>query len=1195
MRAVPLLPNSPELRALRGKEPLQGWVSLFARRDPERAKRYEYALHLFLGYPDPGGNRPSWASSYLRQSPQTVRVYRFAVAEFFEFMARWRGKVVAPHEVTRKDALDYGEWLLNRGKEGQQYARFQFSLDVERLKDGDRQDDLAVYDAVAHLGRARLPDIARAIGLGTRRRHPPGDADPPNFPIESKWLTDRLLALMQEKILIRSPRYADLREDTPLAGKDADHPVDPNLFVYAVRPLTPCSRSTVAARLSALSSFWTIMQRGENTAEKPLLHYNVFEEAVEAASKGLAQEKRTSSLSRRPTAELVHKILEAAAGVKLVDYRNVALLWFLLLTGARVSEALGCRRSVPPTEADRLRYPGWLDLTSTPPVVFLRVKGGAMRRIALPKQVLTMLQAFWAELGKRAPEGMSPSDPSYRYRLLATQPDAPLFPSLYLWGRNREVATEDRYGRWSYKKGLGQPAIAMLLGRLSDKAGLGREERRKIHPHGFRHLAAEAMVEGGKPVREVQYILGHRSIVTTEGYLPDVVDVARTSGEREILDWLARKGVRPSAGPPPPAPAPPAPGAEVRAIRTYGQEVLEEERAAARPRPMEAEFEELEPAPPPFPECRVVFVDAECPPRPPGLPDGAPAAPPAPRLLPGPAPLPGAVSAVDAGSPPSPLEPYRQMAQGQKPSDLVWSSVPQARFIEAHYPELPQRVGLGKESLLPWWNKDAPLPWPVLSPLQAYPEVKTTGFVAALEALYDEWARESPSKSLSLALWYFYLGSVTAGVEAKMEGAYSWVSFNALAQIGADLRAHDNDWLLAWFRNNAPLFAVAQRRFAAIPKPYPGEEPDAYWDRIQSEARVGSLIPTTPEIPEWFYEDDPVKSIYDRDPKEWKAFAAWLAKLTGAEESARRKAERDEQVDYIERATEAEEARAKGLLEEYYGYLDEWAKVGPSERRGLVEQMERLAKSIKESFGITVPTTPPQGSVRERIERLLQKAFPDRVPPPRKNILGDARMFRPDAFHVDDKAKTIRHTPDFKARFAKEHFKKDSECVMRRVARALWEKAKPVAFQKAPRKLTHPEEQRELFITLLSVMSYVVPCPPDIEQALLRAGVKAARPSEIAAAVEDRIVAIAGGAEPVTELDEMALDILESYFEHVPDISPDVASQLAIQQARRERRRTQTAEEAKEKAAARKRKLVPNVGQVLPHPLHLVAASFWPV
>lgn len=1185
MRAVDLLPNSGELRALRGKDPLTGWVSLFSRRDPERAKRYQYALSLFLGYPAPGGARPEWASAYIGRSPGTVREYRYAVAEFFEFIARWKKKIVPPHEVTRRDAFDYADWLLHRGAPG--FPQYAFSLDVERLRDGDRDDHLAIFQAVEQIGKPHLNEIARNLPRSVRSRWPSGEGDPPNYPIQRQWLVDSLLELMRQKLIVRSPRLADVREDSPRAGKDADHEVDPELYVYAVRPLSPCSRSTVNKRLAALSSFWSVMQKGENTADKALLQYNVFEDALQASAKGLRQEKRTASLGKRPTAELILRILDAAAGDKLAQRRNVALLWFLLLTGARIEEALGLRRGEPSTEKERKIYPGWLELGADPPAIVVRRKGGRMQRLAMPSHATIALKDFWAELAKRG-DGQRPDEPGYRYQLLATQPDAPVFPSLYFWGRNQPIVLEDKYGQLSYRKSLGQPAVAMLLQRLCDKAGFTATERRRIYAHGFRHIAAQAMVEGGKPIREVQAILGHASVATTEGYLPDM-DEVRVSGQREVLDWLASKGAKVT---PPGTAAPPPPRKPPAVLQTYGKEVPAEEPMAARPRPkvVDATFEEEA-----YPECRVVMVDVECPPRPPGLPDGAPAAPMAPKLLMPPPSAPGQVTAVGDESAPS-LDPYRDMAEGRKPKDLVWSGKPQAKFIEKHYPELPHRVGLGTESLLVWWNKDAPLPWPILAPVQAYPEVKTTGFVAQLEALYDEWM-ETPSKAMALALWYFYLGSVTAGIEGKMAGAYSWVSFNAMANPGGDLRAHDSDWLLAWFRQNAPLFAVAQRRFSAIPKPLPHEEPDAYWERIRVDTRVGSMIPTTPDIPEWFYEKDPVRSLYDRDPKEWEAFRKWIATLTGAVESERRSQERAEQADYVEGCSEAEQERAKGLLEQYYGYLDDWSKSGPREKPQLRDQMERLRKVLSLSFNISVPTEPPKGSVADRIERMLRKAFPGRPPPPRKNILGDARMFRPEAFRINDKAHTVTHEPAFKESFAQEHFGRDSECVMRRVARALWEKARPTVLGEKPRVLTHPEEQRELFITLLAVMAYVVPCPPEVEAAMLRAGVRVAKPSDVSQAVEDRIRSIAGGAPVETELDEIALDILESYLEQVPDVSPDVAEALAIQQARRDKRREAAGERAEEKAAARRKRLTPNalhVGRVLPHPLHLVAAGFWP-
>lgn len=1182
-----LTPNRPELRALRGKEPLTGWVSLFARRDPERAKRYEQALSLFLGYRDPGGPKPDWADpSYLERSPKTLRAYRFAVAEFFEFVARAHGKIVAPHEVTRRDAFDYAEWLLHRGKGGS-HARFDFSLAEERLKDGDTDDELAVFEAVKG-GARRLSEVARVLPASVRRAHPSplrsGDVD-------AAWLEDRLRWLMQKKLLVRSPSYAVLREEKPRAGLGQE--VDPDTYVYAVKRLEPCARATAYVRLAALSAFWRILQKGENNAAHALLDYNVFEDALSAAAKGLGDLKHESSVSRRPTPELIARLFSAAKGSRLPDKRNLALLWTLLLCGTRIDETLNLRRAEPPTESERKRYPGWLDLSTDPPSFVVRRKARRVQRLAVPPYVLSALKELWAALAERG-AGARPDEPAYRCQLLVTQPDAPLFPSLALWGRNSPLLTENRYGQWSYRKALGQPAVAMLLERLAVRAGMTELERRRIHPHGFRHAAAEGMLFGGMGIRDVQAILGHRSIQTTEDYLPDA-DVSKVNGQAAVLEWLEKKGQKPAA----PAEERPAPR-PLAVIETAGAEVTPLPRQAAARGPIEAEFEP-EPAEV-LPECRVVVIESECPPRPYGVPEDAPFGPGAPKmplLPPGrPEGRPRAVTEVGAlGSSANPVGPYEELERGRKPSDLVWSGRPKAVFLEEHYPALPERFGLGKQSLLVWWNKDAPLPWPVLAPVQAYPELETGGFLAGLERLYDEWVDESPTKAQALAQWYFYLGSVTAGLEHRLGGAYSWVSFNAEATVGEDLRAHDSAWLLGWFRQNAALFTVAQRRYAAIGKPLPGEETEAYWERIREPAQVASLIPTVPKLPEWFFEDDPVRAIYERDPEEWKAFARWISGLTGASASEERERERLEQRDWTDRCREAEHARAQGLLEQYYSVLDDFLRAqSPHEKTALRSELEALAAVLEKAYGIVIPKSSERHA--ERIDRLLGKAFPDRPARPRKNVLGDARMFRPEAFRIDSSAHTIRHTAEFRRVFAAEQYGRDSECIMRRVARALWEKVRDVRYGKEKPKLTPAEEQRELFVTLLATMAFVVPCPADVEAALRAGGKRSLRPAEIARFVEERMRQAASGARPETEIDEVAQDIVESYLEHLPaEVEPALRAEIAHQQAARPRH-----DDPEKKAARRRGRFEPNVAalhanaaRVLPHPLRLVASSFWPV
>ncbi len=61
--------------------------------------------------------------------------------------------------------------------------------------------------------------------------------------------------------------------------------------------------------------------------------------------------------------------------------------------------------------------------------------------------------------------------------------------------------------------GLAAKTISMKIGQASRKAGV------KIHTHGMRHKFATDILERGGNIRAVQKLLGHESLVTTEGYL----------------------------------------------------------------------------------------------------------------------------------------------------------------------------------------------------------------------------------------------------------------------------------------------------------------------------------------------------------------------------------------------------------------------------------------------------------------------------------------------------------------------------------------------------------------------------------------------------------------------------------------------------------------------------------------------------
>lgn len=1160
-----LEPNVPQLRPFRDKDPLRSWVTQFSRRDPQRAARYLDALQQYLGF-EIEGRGPAPHGPYSRMSPETRRLYAFALAEFFEFVARERGRLVPPHEVRRSDAYSYAEWLTMRGRQGPQYRRWQFSLEAEKLRDGDREDELAIYESLQALGKAKLSEIARRLPRRVRRAHEPTTTQTTTVLVDELWLQSRLLWLMEQRVVTRSPTMVELRREDPRAGF-SESPVDPDTYTYTCVSVEPVSRATVALRLSALSGFWRVLQQGENESEKALLDYNVFDEALRSVQKNLRSETALRGREKRPDEDLVRRIIAALEGRGLVTHRNRALVWFLLLTGTRISETLQIRRAEPRTAHDRELYPSWIDLTGRRPAVRLRRKGGKMQRIALPAQVLDELEAFWRALEERVPERPDPLLRTYRYKLLL-EPDAPLFPPLSLWGKNEITAAGDpEWGQWLYKKPLHRTAITMMLCRAAKKAGLTDAERRRIHPHGFRHFAASSMVRGGKPIREVQAILGHSSVQTTEQYADEDLEIDRLDGSAEVLARI-RPGV----------PTAPTPTAIEPIVDTYAEDVDQELE--------EEDFEEL-------PEA----ARRE--------PDELPELPAAPEVIPDAAYVvaPDAEALVEVGRAVAgggPVGPYADLAAGRKPSDLTWSGTPQSRWIAEHYPALPRGTGIGKESLLVWWNKDAPLPWPVLAPYQAYPEVwSNEGFLAKLQRLYDDWAMTRPTATLSLAMWLHYMGNVTVGLEERMNASYSWVSFNAEATIDEDLRAHDDEWLVAWFRINAHTFTVAKKRFESIPYPTPGETREEYWQRVRGDMNVAGSVPAARlELPEWFLERDPVKTIFERDAKEWGCFVRWIEGLTGKRSSDVRTEHADEQTDYYEGEEEADYKRARGLAEEFFSLIDEvYGRTRPDrdERQRLLDEVDAIRKVLSEEYDIDLPRAATSRRA-ERVDDALRKRFPRRTPPKATgSVLGDARLFDPCAFRVDSQAHTIRHDEDFRRRFAREHGGLDSECIMRRIARSLWERVRVwecAHLQTGGLQGRTPREAtRDLWVTMLAQLAWIVPCPPDIERAMVTAGYRGPSPQEVSDYLRDLIEQLAEGRRPRTPVEDAMSDAVALYQEEMAAREPPPAP---------ERPRAGTHEgESVRRREGRKRRLRRNqpdtMGNELPHPLRLVAALYWPV
>lgn len=548
-------PNLSALALLRGKEStttLQGWTEAFGEGNPAVAERYRQALVRFIGPGNPGD--AEWTSYIGHLSPNTRKSYAFAIAEFFEWIARKYGRPVAPHAVRRQDTFDYVNFLANR----------PFTLEREKIADGDHDSRLAIYDAVVSLGGHGVSqdDIAKAITPAVI----PDDLSTQKALEWKDRLARELGRMVLHDLLVRSPTLDELRRDNAqtgitrrwveIGGRGKVDLVD--LYRYSKPPARGVKRTTIAARVAALSSFWDVLAEGENTpGGEPLLQHNIWKEAKRRVSKNLSQERKQAAADQRVPPEIIARLLMSAKpSSNLVEMRDRALLLFLAFTGARVSEATQLRRE-PPTE-DAHRWLGWFMPEHDPPSIEVTRKGGKKMRLPYPPLALRALTEFQTLLEHHAakpyhqwdnPNGknhLPEKAPEWRWRDL-TRPDAPLFPPLYFWGanstRNYKRLRPNRgvdYGGTPYTQTMSRQGVLAMLKRMGESAGMSDDEIKKLHPHAIRHFAATAMVRGGKDLRETQAILGHSSITTTEGYLEEIKGSVELSGQSAILSYLER-------------------------------------------------------------------------------------------------------------------------------------------------------------------------------------------------------------------------------------------------------------------------------------------------------------------------------------------------------------------------------------------------------------------------------------------------------------------------------------------------------------------------------------------------------------------------------------------------------------------------------------------------------------------------------
>ena len=217
----------------------------------------------------------------------------------------------------------------------------------------------------------------------------------------------------------------------------------------------PAAASSIARASAAIRSFHTFVSATSPDIDNPAAR--------------ITSPKQGSHLPQALSVEQVSALLDAArVGDDVTSLRDSALLELLYATGARVSEAVGLALDD-------------LDLDEELPVIRLFGKGRKERIVPLGSYAKVAIEAYIVR-----------SRPVLAQRGQGS-------PALFLNSRGRALS---RQSAWE------------IIQRVAGRAGIDED----VSPHTLRHSFATHLLEGGASIRDVQELLGHASVQTTQIY-----------------------------------------------------------------------------------------------------------------------------------------------------------------------------------------------------------------------------------------------------------------------------------------------------------------------------------------------------------------------------------------------------------------------------------------------------------------------------------------------------------------------------------------------------------------------------------------------------------------------------------------------------------------------------------------------------
>jgi integrase/recombinase XerC len=293
-------------------------------------------------------------------------------------------------------------------------------------------------------------------------------------------------------------------------------------------------KSSIARKISTLRSFFKYLVREQMVPSNP--------------AKSVSTPKIEKTLPTTLTVDEAFRLMESpksiskksSEGAKEKGLRDRAILELLYSSGLRVSELVGLNSN---------------QLDQDLGIVKVMGKGRKERIVPVGVKAIEVLKAYLEErrMLKGLPPGQKPlwggarprGRPSRRAMRLSlrggspsgAEPEPASGPEGLLPRREAGPEGEEPI----FVNSLGGRLTARSVGRLVKKYSRHSGIFRKVSPHSLRHTFATHLLDAGADIREIQEMLGHSSLSTTQRYthvsmgkLMEVYDKAHPRSFRNV-------------------------------------------------------------------------------------------------------------------------------------------------------------------------------------------------------------------------------------------------------------------------------------------------------------------------------------------------------------------------------------------------------------------------------------------------------------------------------------------------------------------------------------------------------------------------------------------------------------------------------------------------------------------------------------